>query len=73
MSFRKWLRSEEHLNEKYGESLTRRSQIEWLRNESGNQIVDYIGRVETIADDFRLIADRHVRGMNQHTRQHRNR
>ena len=55
LGFRRWLLAEELQTEKYGESLTRRSQLEWLRDDAGQLITSFIGRVETIADDFSQI------------------
>lgn len=35
-----------------------RPQSDWLTDEEGNVIVDYVGRVETINDDFQTVANR---------------
>ena len=55
MGFRNWLLSEEYQTAKYGQSLTRRSQLEWLLGDDGSLITNFVGKVESINEDIRQI------------------
>ena len=55
LGFRKWLLSEEYQSDKYGQSLTQRSQLQWLCDDNGQLITQFVGRVESIQDDIRQV------------------
>lgn len=56
LSFKEWLRRRQ--NDEIFMSFFGAPMLDWLMDEKGNILVDYIGRLETIESDWRNICDR---------------
>lgn len=65
MGFKRWLMDHEHVMVRTFERKEKtiggqkRSQLDWITDEDGNRIVDYVGKFETLHEDYEFVREFH--------------
>jgi hypothetical protein len=58
LSFKNWIINSRDGNYSFENCLSRRTQLDWIVDENGEVVVDFIGRFENLQQDFNIICDK---------------
>ena len=58
LSFKKWITNSCDGNYSFEYSLSRHTQLDWIVDENGEVVVDFIGKFENLQEDFDTICDK---------------
>jgi len=58
LSFKKWITNSCDRNYSFENCLSRHTQLDWIVDENGEVVVDFIGKFENLQEDFDTICDK---------------